>query len=75
MRYWIKGKLQQILVLLGLRIDSEWLLLRILIKEYGDNKAQALYTGGVLLDIDFNGIPTKKRIRNIVAITQPPKEK
>ena len=69
-RYWLKGKWFQLMVLLGLRIEPEWLLLRELIKKYGEDEAQAAYAGGILLDIEFNGIPTKKRIGDIVDATQ-----
>ncbi len=71
MKYWIKGKWRQVLIFLGLRIEPEWLLLRELIKKYGEDEAQTAYAGGILLDIEFNGIPTKKRISNIVNVTQP----
>ena len=70
-RCWLRGKRFQLMVLLGLRIDPEWLLLRELIRKYGEDEAQAAYAGGLLLDIEFNGIPTKKRIGNIVDATQP----
>ena len=69
-RYRLKGKWFQLMVLLGLRIEPEWLLLRELIKKYGEDEAQAAYAGGILLDIEFNGIPTKKRIGDIVDATQ-----
>lgn len=69
--YWLNGKWSQFLVLVGLRIDPEWLLLRELIKQLGEDNAQALYAGGVLLEIDYGGVPTKKRIKRIVDATQP----
>ncbi len=71
MKYWIKAKYYQFLILLGLRIDGEWLLLRVLIREYGDDRAQSLYTSAILLDIKYNSVPTKKKIQQIVAVTKP----
>ncbi len=66
MRYLIKAKWSQLLELLGLRITPEWLLLRAMIRELGEEKAQDLYAQSIILDIDYNGIPTKKRHKMIV---------
>ena len=70
MKYWIKGKWNQLLELLGLRITPEWLLLRTIIRELGEEKAHDLYAQSIVLDIDYNGIPTKKRCEMIVNKTQ-----
>jgi hypothetical protein len=62
----IKGKWGQFLELMGLRITPDWLLLRVMIRELGVEKAQDLYAQSILLDMDCNGIPTKKRHEMIV---------
>jgi hypothetical protein len=70
MKYLIKGKWNQFLELLGLRITPDWLLLRAIIHELGEEKAHDLYAQSIVLDIDYNGIPTKKRHEMIVDKTQ-----
>ena len=72
MKYFVKAKWNQFLELLGLRITLDWLLLRVIIRELGEEKAHDLYAQSIILDIDHNGIPTKKRCETIVNKTQFP---
>lgn len=65
-KYLIKGKWYQLLELLGLRISPDWLLLRVMIRELGEEKANDLYAQSIILDMDCNGIPSKKRHKMIV---------
>lgn len=65
-KYLIRGKWTQILELLGLRITPEWFVLRVMIRELGEEKAQDLYAQSIILDMDCNGIPSKKRYEMIV---------
>ncbi len=66
MIYLIKAKWYQLLELLGLRITPDWLLLRVIIKELGEEKANDLYAQSMILDMYYNGIPSKKRHEMIV---------
>jgi hypothetical protein len=66
MKYWIIAKWNQLLELLGLRITPDWLLLRVIIRELGEEKANDLYAQSIILDMDCNGIPTDKRHKMIV---------
>jgi len=70
MFYFLRGKWNQILELFGLRITPEWLLLRVMIRDLGEEKAQDLYAQSIILDMDYNGIPTKKRHEMIVNKTK-----
>jgi hypothetical protein len=70
MKYLIIAKWNQLLELLGLRITPDWLLLRVIIHELGEEKANDLYAQSIILDMDCNGIPTKKRHEMIVNKTK-----
>lgn len=69
MKAWITAKYRQLLILLGLRIEHEWLLLRAIERKLGTEQAQSLYALSILLDLEHNGLPTKKRIQKIVKAT------
>ena len=74
-RLFLKGKYDQFLQFLGLRIPNEWLLLRAIHREYGEEEAKELYAASIILGLKYGVKNNKQTINKIVKVTAKVPEK
>ena len=65
----LKGKYDQFLQFLGLRIHNEWLLLRAIEREHGEEEAKALFASAIILGLKYGVKNNKQTIDKIVKAT------
>ena len=65
----LRGKYDHLLQFLGLRITNEWLLLRAIHYEYGEEEAKSLYATSIILGLNCGTKNNKQTIDRIVKAT------
>lgn len=70
-KWWLflRGKYDQLLQFLGIRITDEWLLLRAIHREYGEEEAKSLYAASIILGLNCGTKNNKQTIDRIVKAT------
>lgn len=65
----LRGKYDHFLQFLGLRIHNEWLLLRAIEREHGEEEAKALLASAIILGLKYGVKNNKQTIDKIVKAT------